>query len=265
MNREINELPESILKTVRHKPYEVTRVGLSGAEVRVYENFVLKIQPHSATSVNEAAFMRFLQGKIPVPEVVLFQTQNGMDYLLMTRLRGRMLCSEEYLSNPKTLFEKAAKVLHMLWAIPAKDCPSDMSLSYKLRLAENNVVGNLVDVGNVNPSTFGAHGRFKNPEHLLRWLIDNKPAEDIVTSHGDLCLPNIFDCGGETAIIDFPYGGAADRYCDIALLYRSSKDNLQGGYGKFYSKFDEKLFFDVLSVTPDRDKIDYYILLDELF
>lgn len=258
-------LPESILKTVKTTPYTVINVGLSGAEVRGYENFVLKIQSRSEKSVNETAFMRFLYGLVPAPEVIDYQTQDGFDFLLMSKLRGEMLCSERYLTKPVKLFEKGAEVLYKLWQIPADRCPSDMSLGVKLRFAEYNVVNNLVDMQNVNKATFGANGRFKNPEHLLRWLNDNKPAEDTVVSHGDLCLPNIICRNGETAIIDFPYGGRADRYCDVALFYRSCKDNLQGGYGKYYCEFDEKLFFEVMSITPDRDKIDYYILLDELF
>lgn len=259
------QLPDTTLNILRNKPYTVINVGLSGAEVRDYGDCVLKIQPHSEKSVNEVNFMRFLQGAITVPEVINYQTEEGFDYLLMTKLGGKMLCDGQYLTNPRTLFEKGAEVLYKLWHIPADECPSDMSLSTKLRFAEYNVVNNQVDMQNVNPSTFGANGRFKNPEHLLQWLKDNKPAEDIVISHGDLCLPNIFCCNGDTALIDFPYGGRADRYCDIALFYRSCKDNLEGGYGRFYCKFDEELFFNVLSITPDRDKIDYYILLDELF
>lgn len=258
-------LPESILKAVGHRPYTVINVGMSGAEVRGYDNCILKIQPRSERSVNEAAFMRFLKGRICAPEVIDYQTTDGYDLLLMTKLEGKMLCDSQYLSDPKTLFEKGAEVLYRLWSIPAGECPSDMTLSVKLRFGEYNVVNNLVDMNNVNPTTFGKSGRFRNPEHLLQWLKDNAPEEDIAVSHGDMCLPNIFCHNGKTAIIDFPYGGRADRYCDIALFYRSCRDNLQGGYGKFYCEFDERLFFDILSITPDREKTDYYILLDELF
>lgn len=263
MSISFDMLPQSILKIVKDKRFRVTHMGMSGAEVRIYDDFVLKVQPHTEASVNEAEFMRFLNGAITAPEIVAYDTQGGFDFLLMTRLKGRMLC--EQLSNPVKLFEKSAEVLYKLWSIPARQCPIDMSLAVKLRIAERNVNQNLVDMDNVNPNTFGKNGRFKNPEKLLQWLKDNKIDEDTVVSHGDLCLPNIIDCGEEVGIIDFPYGGRADRYCDIALLYRSSRGNLLGKYGGKAYGFDEQLFFSVLSLTPDRDKIDYYIFLDELF
>lgn len=250
---------------IADRSYSLISVGMSGAEVRDFGDCILKIQPASETSYNETVFMRFLKGRIAAPEVICYQTVDGLDYLLMTKLRGKMLCDKRYLSDSRLLFEKAGEALHKLWSIPASECPADMSLSVKLRLAEKNVTENRVDLDSVNPTTFGENGRFKSPEHLLQWLKDNKPEEDIAVSHGDFCLPNIFDCGTETAILDFPYGGRADRYSDIALLYRSCKDNLQGKYAKAYCNFDEELFFSVLGVSPDYDKIDYYILLDELF
>lgn len=238
---------------------------MSGAEVRIYGDFVLKIQLHGETSVNEVEFARFLKGRVAVPEVLAYHTLGGYDYVVMTKLTGSMLCDERYLKRPEKLFEIAARALHALWAVSPSECPSDMSLGKKLSIAERNVINGNVDLNNVNADTFGKGGRFADPEALLNWLKDNRPDEDIVVSHGDLCLPNIFDCNGTPALLDFPYGGRADRFCDIALLYRSCKDNLQGGYGRYYSQFNENLFFDILSVTPDREKIDYYILLDELF
>ena len=67
-------------------------------------------------------------------------------------------------------------------------------------------------------------------------------------------------------LIDVGRGGVADKYQDIALLYRSLSDNLSGCYGgKYFGELDKDMFFSVLNITPDWDKIDYYIMLDELF
>lgn len=259
-------LPNAIFAIEQGKSYTTNKVGMSGAEVRVYDDFVLKIQPHTELSVNEVLFMRYLKGKVLAPEVLAYETQDGMDYLLMSKLVGEMLTADRFLSSPTLLLEKARELLISLWQLPMQDCPCDMTLERKLRIAQFNVEHNKVDLELVNPKLLGINGRFKTPEQLLKWLVDNKPSEELSVSHGDFCLPNIIVCGDKVGIIDFPYGGIADKYCDIALFRRSLKSNLRGEYGgKVYGELDEKLFFDIWGILPDFDKLKYYELLDELF
>ena len=40
-------LPEAIRKAVGTEKYTVDKIGESGSEVRIYDNYVLKIQPQS--------------------------------------------------------------------------------------------------------------------------------------------------------------------------------------------------------------------------
>jgi aminoglycoside phosphotransferase len=57
-----------------------------------------------------------------------------------------------------------------------------------------------------------------------------------------------------------------DKWNDIALCYRSLKHNFDGTYGgKVYKDFNPDILFEKLEIEPDWDKINYYILLDELF
>lgn len=264
--KKLISLPNEIFAIEQGKPYVTNKVGMSGAEVRVYDDFVLKIQPHTELSINEAAFMRYLKGKVLAPDVLAYVTQDGWDYLLMSKLKGEMLFADKFLSNQALLIEKGMEVLSSLWKLPVQSCPCDMTLERRLRLAQYNVEHDNVDLENINPKLLGAKGRFKTPEQLLQWLIINKPSEELTVSHGDFCLPNIIVCGNKVGIIDFPFGGIADKYSDIALFYRSTKSNLAGKYGgKVYGEPDEKLFSDILGITPNFDKIEYYILLNELF
>ena len=100
-------------------------------------------------------------------------------------------------------------------------------MSHKLVLAAYNIEHGLVDLDNAEPDTFGEN-EFKNPEALLQWLYDNKPEEELVLSHGDYCLPNIFGVQGEvTGYIDL---GKADKWCDIAICHRSLLHNFSGKY-----------------------------------
>ena len=259
-------LPFTIASLLENQTYTTDSIGMSNAGVYIYGKTVLKIQPHSVETDNEVAMLKFLSKRKLAPSVLVREIVDGTDFLLMEKCSGNMLCESVFLNAPRKLTEIASNVLHGLWSIDTASCPVDMSLKHKLKRAEYNVTHNLVDMGNVNPSTFGANGRFADPKSLLKWLVDNQPREELVVTHGDFCLPNVFFDGEHAKVIDVGRGGVADKYQDIALLYRSLRDNLLGNYGgKCIGELDEDMFFSVLGITPNWKKIDYYILLDELF
>lgn len=107
---------------------------------------------------------------------------------------------------------------------------------------------------------------FRNPAELLSWLEANRPEEEPVLSHGDLCLPIVFFKDGEiSCLIDLGNAGIADKWQDLALCYRSLKHNANGSYGKIYPGIHEDDLFKLLGIEPDQEKLLYYILLDELF
>ena len=49
------------------------------------------------------------------------------------------------------------------------------------------------------------------------------------------------------------------------MCYRSLKHNCDGTYGKVYQGIDPDIMFKELVIEKKKKKIDYYILLDELF
>ena len=119
---------------------------------------------------------------------------------------------------------------------------------------------------NMELGTYGEE-RFSCPEELLQWLKDNKPNEELVLSHGDYCLPNIFiDNDKISGFIDLGRCGFGDKYQDIALCYRSLKSNFSGRYGgEIIKGVAPEIIFEKLGIEPEWEKIRYYILLDELF
>ena len=124
-----------------------------------------------------------------------------------------------------------------------------------------------MDIENTEPETF-EDGGFENPEELLEWLIYNRPPEDIVLTHGDYCLPNIFAKGDSiSGFIDLGRAVPADRWQDIALAIRSLDHNFSGRYtdGKRIFDFKPQMLLDALGVEMNEEKYRYYILLDELF
>jgi len=239
---------------------------MSGSSVLVFEDRVLKIERDWEESRREYQVLQWLQGVLPVPEVLCREVENGTGFLLMSRAPGTMLFDAAYMADPHTLAALAAQGLKMLWQVDVSSCPVDARLDTKLAIARYNIGHGLVDLDNVEPDTFGPGG-FRDPEDLLRWLEANRPPEDVVFSHGDFCLPNIFaQDGAVSGFIDLGRAGPADRYQDIALCYRSLLHNYEGRYsGTPYEGFSPNLLFEALGLQPDWEKIRYYILLDELF
>ncbi|MDD4368993.1 MAG: aminoglycoside 3'-phosphotransferase [Oscillospiraceae bacterium] len=281
------------------------RTGRSGAAIWLYPELVLKIQPVTAESLGEVRMLQWLQGRLPVPELLAQVRQEGQLYILMSRAPGQMACAPLYLQDPPRLSRLLAGALRQLEAVPVQGCPGDCRLTRKLRQAAYNVRHGRVDLRNVEPETFGPAG-FRDPEALLRWLQDHQPPEELCLTHGDCCLPNImarpdaFQPGRDqvTAFLDLGRCGLADPWQDRALAYRSLRDNLSGRYrpqpepGKAVAAvssaavfsaavpsappgpspaevrppaFKPEQLFTDLGLRPDWERIRYYLLLDELF
>jgi len=257
------EIPIKIQEMIAEKCGNPSNIGLSGASVYIYDDIVLKIQPINAESEREFAMLCWLSDKLPVPQVIEHAKTNKLSYLLMEKCSGEMACSERYMLNPKYQSELLAAALHDLWQVNWCDCPHWSTLDYKLKQAEYNIINGLVDVDDLEPDTYS---EFKDPEALLYWLQNNRPNEELAISHGDFCLPNIiFNNGALSGLIDLGRSGIADKWCDIALCYRSVKDNFSGRYHRKWTGYSDYYLFEALQIKPDWEKMRYYILLDELF
>lgn len=259
-------LPEKIHNLIGDEKYETDRIGMSDSSILIFENKILKIREYNETADNEYHMMQYLQKKLPVPVIYSHEIIEGKSYLFMSKCTGQMACSHEYMTNPAIQCNLLANGLKTLWSIDISDCPSVQRLPHKLAQAKYNVENGVVDVEHAEPDTFGKNG-FKNPAELLNWLYDNMPEEEPVLSHGDYCLPNIFGIQDKvTGYIDLDNTGIADKWCDIAICYRSLWHNYNGKYhGNTYPYYDDSLLFRALKIEPNWKKIQYYILLDELF
>ncbi len=241
-------------------------IGMSGAQVLVFADRVLKVQPLSPEALRERQMLQWLPQQAASPRLLAWEETADTSYLLMTRLPGDMACTPFWLARPRELVEQLAQALHSLWQVDIAHCPSDCRLEHKLRQARYNLEHGLVDVENTEPETFGPGG-FADPEALLRWLEANAPREEPVLSHGDFCLPNVFLQGGQlSGFLDLGRCGIADKWCDIAILARSLRHNYSGYYtGISHPGYREELLFDALGIASDPEKLRYYQLLDELF
>jgi aminoglycoside phosphotransferase len=203
----------------------------------------------------EADALNWLQGKVPVPEVLYFGQYEGRDYLVMSEVKGKDGSQEELLAQPEELVRIYAEAVKELHRLPAADCPLDQSLERKLAAAARAVAE-----GIVNGAEFEATNAGRSPADILGELARTRPAEDPVFTHGDYCLPNLMIHNGRlSGFIDVGRAGVAERYQDIAIAIRSLRYNF--GSDRYKSLFTECYGIQDL----DGDKVDYYILLDELF
>ena len=266
-----HDLPENIKKLIDGKPYKTDDVGLSDSKIFMFDDYVLKIETVHDKAIRgqndeTVRFMRWLEGKLPVPKVLGYECDGVNQYLLMSRVTGKMSCDTYYLERPHELVRLLASALKMLWSIDVQGCPRNRTIEMELEEAKFRVENNLVDISDSEPETFGKDG-FADPAALLHWLQEHKPDYEPVLSHGDFCLPNVFlENGRISGFIDLGATGIGDKWRDIALCYRSLKHNFDGTYGgKVYPDFNPDMLFEELGIEPNHEKIRFYILLDELF
>jgi aminoglycoside 3'-phosphotransferase-3 len=246
------------------------RIGCSSAGVFRYERncnvLYLKIAEVSDEIRRERDLLLWMKGSVPVPDLLYYSEQYGYAFLLMTKAEGFMACDypdnaegeQDKVHEPITQTVKLlADALLMLQAVDIRDCPFENTLEDKLKAALYNIEHDLVDMDD-----FEDGNDFDSPMDLYRWLVENRPPEELCITHGDFCLPNIFIDGNVvTSFIDVGRGGIADKWQDIALCVRSLGYNLRHTEPQEYID----LLFTYLGIQPDEVKIHYYILLDELF
>lgn len=260
------KFPSEIERLTESKKYTIDKIGMSGGTIIIFDDMVLKFQMQSEEAENEVIMMKWLEGKLLVPKIIHSQCEDGVNYILMSKIHGKVSCDDYYMNHAKKLVTLLAEALKELWSIDISSCPYKNNIENKLRLAKYNIGNGLVDMDDFEPETFSDYS-FKTPQELLNYLSNNRPKEQLVFSHGDFCLPNIlFDNNKLSGFIDLGRAGVADKWQDIALCYRSLKHNFAGYFGsKRHYDFNADLLFEILGIEPDWEKIEYYILLDELF
>ena len=199
--------------------------------------------------------LKWLDGKLSVPEIVLFDDESENEFLITRAILGEMVCSENYLKSPAESLKIIKEAFDNIYAVDISNCPFDVSNKYKLSLIERNVKKGLVKNADLKEETLQ---KFGSVENLLKYLIDNQFEEELCFSHGDTSLPNIFALGNKfSGFIDVGECGIADKWFDLAICEKSIKKN----YGEEYiSKFYKEL-----NIIPDRNKLDYYLLMMELY
>lgn len=261
------KLPYEIENRIQHMHRIQHTAGMSGALVYTYyndkESFVLKIQKEDRARGThiEREMLPWLYGKVAVPKVWYAELIDDISYILMDVVPGSMANDAHWLSKGEDyMIERLAAGLLCFWEVDIAGCPAKHTLKNRLQIAADRVANNIV-----NTDVWVEYNTFATPAALLQHLTQAQPqAEDYVIVQGDYCLPNIFlDEAGISGFIDLGRAGIADRYQDIALCIRTLSHN----FGFAPLQTDERIgkLFSHLKIEPDYSKIEYFLLLNELF
>jgi aminoglycoside 3'-phosphotransferase-2 len=203
---------------------------------------------------DELARLRWLGSQgIPCPEVIVFETHAGHNWLLMSAVTGQDLVSQQ--TAPDEAIVVMANALRRLHALDAATCPFNHSLGQRIAVAKARV-----DAGEVDEDDFDDERLGQTAQQVFEELVARRPQfENLVVTHGDASMPNFMADGGRfTGFIDCSRLGVADRHQDLALACWSIQYNLGEEW---------VAPFLVLYGLPDADvaKLSYYQLLDEFF
>lgn len=201
----------------------------------------------------ERARIVWAEPHIPVPHVVDFGTDEGVDWLLMDALPGvdASKCKEDQEAIVRALGEGLRR-FHEVGPVDA--CPFDFSLDPALAHCKARIDAGVEEWE-------GLHDDFK-PEHTpqtaLEELFATRPSsEDLVVCHGDYCFPNmLIEDGVVTGYIDLGELGVADRWWDIAVGAWSVTWNVDPKW--------EPVFYEAYGVEPDPARIRFYRLMYDL-
>ncbi len=252
-------LPGPIAALVRGLRWERDTVGRSFAGVyRLSDGkntYYLKCGDEADGLAGECRNLRWLRGRLPVPEVLAWAAEGGMEYMLLSEAGGRMLCDASSLRRPELAVSALASGLRMLRAVDISGCPLKNGLDEKLEAAAENI-----RCGRLDPDDWAQMSdRYNSPWDLLCELRRTRPPEEPVFTHGDYCLPNVFAEGAEvTAMLDLGGAGVADVWQDVALCIRSMRYN-------FGTDAHTQPLLRQIGLAMDPFKCRYYQLLDELF
>ncbi len=252
------ELTDKVSKFLENSNTEEISIGCSDSQVLKIEKqdkiYFLKMAKKGMLT-SEYEKLKWLDGKLLVPKITFYETNDNTEFLITESIEGEMVCSDEYVNNPKLALKIIGEAFENIYNVDIKDCPFNVSLDYKLNLIENNVKNNLIKKGDLKPETLE---KYQSLENIIKFLKENKFEEELCFSHGDTSLPNIFAHNNHfSGFIDVGECGVADKWFDLAICEKSIKRN----YGEEYiSKFYEEL-----NIVPDRTKIDYYLLMMELY
>lgn len=236
--------------TQGESPCQVRRFR-KGNDVFFLKSSAAVYAPTTYSVQREAAVLRWLSGKLKVPEVVVAATNDEAEYMITRAVPGRPLSALKSDQHAGLMLQEA---LRRVQAVPIDDCPFDSTVAVRLRELDSLLERGLID----EDCDLEQWPGLATPADLRRRLQATIPEEDLVFSHGDLGDSNVFlDGSDDLYFIDVGRGGKADRWLDIAFVHRDLREAISDRMAAN--------FLDHLGRADDPQKRLFYEQLDELF
>ena len=261
-NNELKKhLPEVVARAVEGYSWRENRLGMSGTHVFELtagekETLFLKIASHDFSGAlrREKQRLDWLKTRLPVPEALMFAEDEARGYLLISAIAGVPAIDDSLKNDVPRVVEELVAGLKTIHALPVENCPFRAPLEEKIETARERMIKKEVDEEDFDEERLG-----RTAEDVFREMLAAVPENsDPVFTHGDFCVPNVILKDGRlSGFVDLAEAGVADRYQDLALLSRSVRHNFGSNY--------ENLVFEYYGIAPDREKINFYRLLDEFF
>ena len=205
---------------------------------------------------DEMVRLRWLGNYVPVPAVAQFVRTPGEAWLLTTALPGETVyqilnaCPDRRFAVVGAL----ARFLRRLHAIPTNECPFTSNHAYRLTRARARIDAHLVEEDDFDEDRQGWTA--EQVWDAMQSLLPLPP--DPVVTHGDFSLDNILIVDENViGCIDVGRAGIADRYQDLAIVWNC--------LGEFGASLQEKFLEQYGVVDLDQDKLQFHLMLDELF
>lgn len=206
--------------------------------------------------VDEMVRLRWMANHIAVPAVTHFVTVPGEAWLLMTALPGQTAYQvlEAHRGDRMAIVDGLANFLRGLHAIPVSECPFTSDHRYRLGLARKRIDAGLIEEDDFDEERQG--WKAEQVWQAMHQLIPFSP--DLAVTHGDFSLDNLLMVDGEVVgCIDAGRAGIADRYQDLAILWNC--------LGEFGEELQVRLLARYGIPNPDQNKMQFHLMLDELF
>ncbi len=255
----LRHLPSELQRELGDSIIDQTHEGMSGTSVFRLESHqqpdrYLKVAARCSEQDlhPELSRLLWLQGRLPVPQVLYWSEDAERQYLLISALPGLVLYDDAIREHLPSLIRLYASGLRQIHAL--RGCPFDARLDVKIDIAARRLHEGALDAANFSKE--------RTAKSAFRELLDTRPEEtDLVFAHGDYCTPNLL-VDPETlklnGFIDWGRAGVADRYLDLAIAGRSIDYN-------FGSEWVEPFFLAYGITDIDHAKVKFYRLLDEFF
>jgi aminoglycoside 3'-phosphotransferase-1 len=205
---------------------------------------------------DEMMKLRWLAGHLPAPTLRHFVSTAEDAWLLMTALPGET-AYQAMTTRPQDragIVDALAQFLRQLHSIPPSVCPFNSDHDYRLRCARTRIDAGLVDQDDFDDVRDGWTA--EQVWDAMQKLLPLTP--DPVVTHGDFSLDNLLIVDGQViGCIDVGRVGIADRYQDLAILWNC--------LGEFDASLQERMLVRYGITDPDQRKLQFHLMLDELF